>query len=280
MKKYSSLAIICLCSILIIACSTNKGKNERKADEESVLSILYQQQAGEYRALCLQAYALARRNVDEGLLYKKPHKPFAIITDLDETALDNSAAEAWLYKHDSTATIVFLRSWWVKGIAGAVPGSIEFFKYAKSKGVDIYYISNRDSTDSVITATRKNMQRLGFPYTSDTDTKHFLFLSAKAKTSSKESRRVQVAKTDSVLVLLGDNLIDLDHAFDQKGVTERDNEVDSLKNKWGGRYIVFPNAIYGDWEGAFYYDFKKQNPKITLTQHLKDSIRGTLLHSY
>ena len=83
-----------------------------------------------------------------------------------------------------------------------------------------------------------------------------------------------------MLVLLGDNLIDLDHAFDQKGVTERDKVVDSLRSKWGGCYIVFPNAIYGDWEGSLYYDFKKQNSKITLNQHLKDSIRRTLLHSY
>ena len=49
----------------------------------------YQQLAAEYHALCLQAYNLARIRVDESL-QQASDKPRAIVTDLDETALDNS----------------------------------------------------------------------------------------------------------------------------------------------------------------------------------------------
>ena len=50
------------------------------------------QSAAEYHALCLQAYNIARMRLDEALK-QTSSKPKAIITDLDETALDNSAEE-------------------------------------------------------------------------------------------------------------------------------------------------------------------------------------------
>ncbi|HNB62877.1 MAG TPA: HAD family acid phosphatase, partial [Saprospiraceae bacterium] len=54
-----------------------------------VYSAVWQQNAGEFKALCYQAYNAARQMVDQEKA--KPHsKPLAIITDVDETILDNS----------------------------------------------------------------------------------------------------------------------------------------------------------------------------------------------
>jgi 5'-nucleotidase (lipoprotein e(P4) family) len=274
-----------LCSVTFLSCDTKKTDTPKKSDEESLLSIMYQQDAGEYHALCLQAYNLAKRQITEALKSKGGHKPFAVIADLDETVLDNSDQEIWLYQHDSTANFANLYDWWLKGKAKAVPGSLDFFKFAKANNIDIYYISNREDTSTVVNATRENMKNLGFPYTDNRDfNNHFLFQGPKAP-ASKESRRLVVAKSDSVIVLLGDNLIDLDKAFDKIGGKYQDNEkriheVDSLKSIWGARYIVFPNSIYGDWESAFYQKFADAHSGKSPTQAQKDSVRATLLHSY
>ena len=249
------------------------AKLNTKADVESVLSLLYQQQAAEYRALCLQAYNIAKRRVDDVKKNKNyKGKRFAIITDLDETILDNSGSTAWLYLHDSATNYPFLMQWWLKGIADSVPGSVSFFNYAYDHGVDVYYISNRPDTDVVVKAAMRNMHNLGFPRTNDSDLSHFLFMKPKTKFSSKEARREQVEQMDSVIAFLGDNLIDLDSSFDGKPKDLRRMDVDKLKDKWGDRYIVFPNAIYGDWESRLY-----ETPGLTIYQ--KDSVRAATLHA-
>ena len=251
----------------------NRPKLNSNADVESVLSIIYQQQAAEYRALCFQAYNISKRRVDEAKNIKNGKmKKFAIITDLDETALDNSSANAWLYLHDSATTFPFLLQWWLKGMADSVPGSVSFFNYVYSKGIDIYYISNRTDSNIVVQSTMKNMHKLGFPYSSEADTNHFLFLKT-GQPSSKESRRRFIENMDSVIAFLGDNLIDLDSSFDGKSKEIRRSEVDRLKNKWGERYIVFPNSIYGDWESRLYSTSK-------LTMYQKDSVRSSILNTY
>src|ERR1700761_9242142 len=50
---------------------------------------LWQQKAAEYRALCFQAYNIAHLRADQAVA-KPSKKPMVIITDIDETLLDNS----------------------------------------------------------------------------------------------------------------------------------------------------------------------------------------------
>jgi 5'-nucleotidase (lipoprotein e(P4) family) len=270
-----------LLGVCMVSCTDRpSGSASAKRDEEIVMPILYQQRAAEYRALCFQAYNIARRKIDAAVANRKyKGKPFAIITDLDETALDNSASAAWLYAHDSAVNFAFLTDWWLKGIADSVPGSVSFFNYAFSQKIDIYYISNRSATDTVIRATMRNMNKLGFPLTADSDFKHFLFLAPGTPKNSKEPRRELVEAKDSVILLLGDNLIDLDAAFDSVSMNVRRQEVDRLNARWGDRYIVFPNSVYGDWENVLYFNYKQQYGAAPAPEDFrsKDSIRVSLL---
>jgi 5'-nucleotidase (lipoprotein e(P4) family) len=114
-----------LLGVLMVSCTErHSGSAGAKRDEEVVMPILYQQRAAKYRALCFQAYNIARRKIDATVGNRNYRgKPIAIITDLDETALDNSASEAWLYMHDSAVNMAFLTDWWLKGIADSVPGA-------------------------------------------------------------------------------------------------------------------------------------------------------------
>src|SRR3954466_4164107 len=61
----------------------------------SLNSVLWQQRSGEYKALCYQAFSLAKLRLNEKIaLHKKDEASLAIITDIDETVLDNSPQQA------------------------------------------------------------------------------------------------------------------------------------------------------------------------------------------
>lgn len=226
--------------------------------------ILYQQQAAEYRALCYQAFNLAALRLNE--MVKTKSKKFAIITDLDETILDNSYQQVELIKNNQSYSGKSWKEWTDKSAATAVPGAVEFLQKAKQKGVTIFYISNRDSTE--IKSTKLNLQKLKLP---DADETHMLFLS---NTSSKEARRQRVMKSYNVIMLLGDNLNDFMQVFEKKNVADRFAETDKMKAEWGKKFIVLPNAAYGEWENAIY------NYERDLTPEQKEMKRKETLKGY
>ncbi len=278
--KYFVIYLACAAFSFVIlsACGANAvdqaSSDPSGGDSMDIMSNLYQQKAAEYKALCLQAYNLAQQNVSDSIKAKrKMGLPLAVITDLDETALDNSAYEVWLYKHHMTYDSASWRHWCDSAIADTVPGSLSFFNWANDRHIAIFYVSNRDT--AVLQKTMQNMSHLGFP---QIDADHFYFETGHL--SSKEPRRDTIEKKYNVVALLGDNLIDLDAAFDKASTATRNDEVYRLREKWGRRYIVFPNAVYGDWENALYHDFEKihQTPYPTLQQ--RDSIRLSNLHGY
>jgi 5'-nucleotidase (lipoprotein e(P4) family) len=71
-------------------------------------------------------------------------------------------------------------------------------------------------------------------------------------TSDKQARRDSVEKDFEIALLLGDNLNDFLSVFRKKPIDVRSAEVDKIKEEWGKKFIVFPNPLYGDWEGAIY----------------------------
>jgi 5'-nucleotidase (lipoprotein e(P4) family) len=81
------------------------------------------------------------------------------------------------------------------------------------------------------------------------DKKHMLF---QTKSSDKQERRDIVTKDYAVALFLGDNLNDFLSVFAKKPIAERSAEVDKIKDEWGQKFIVFPNPLYGDWEGTVY----------------------------
>ncbi len=70
--------------------------------------------------------------------------------------------------------------------------------------------------------------------------------------SSEESRRNQIAEKYRIVTLIGDNLNDLSNVFEKKSIADRFAETEKAKDLWGNKFIVIPNAMYGEWEGAIY----------------------------
>jgi 5'-nucleotidase (lipoprotein e(P4) family) len=209
--------------------------------------VLWQQDAAEYRALCYQAFNIAALRINE--IPKKVYRKnkLAIITDLDETILDNSYNEAQQIKDGTTYSAQSWKTWTDKSAATAVPGAVEFLQAASAKGITIFYVSNRSAEEEA--STLINLQKLTLP---DAKTENMLFLSG---TSSKEERRQTVMKDYKVIMLLGDNLNDFTNVFEKKPSDIRFAETDKVKEEWGKKFIVLPNATYGEWESAIYnYD--------------------------
>ncbi len=210
--------------------------------------VLFQQQAAEYRALCYQAFNIALLRLHEIPRRKFRKQKLAIITDLDETIIDNSYSEAQLLKEGKTFTGQWWKAWTARSAATAVPGAVEFLQAAKQRGATIFYVSNRDTSE--VNSTLINLKKLQLP---DTDTAHMRFL---VNTSSKEPRRQLIAKDYNVIMLLGDNLSDFTSAFEKKNISDRFLETDKAHNDWGKKFIVLPNPVYGEWESAI-YDYEK-----------------------
>lgn len=255
---------------LLISCAGPKKTQQVSPPATVVIdgklwSSLFQQRAAEYKALCLQAYNLATLRLDQAL-QKTYIRPIAIVTDIDETFLDNSpyavhqALAGKDYETDSW------NNWTSRGTADTLTGSLDFFRYAASKNVAIYYITNRDEVER--TGTLKNLQAFGFP---QADNEHLIM---RQSSSSKESRRQQVASKFDIVLLLGDNLSDFSAVFDKKTTEEREQQVQHLRNEFGNRFIVLPNPSYGGWEDAIYLN------KREWTSAQKDSLVKAATKSY
>jgi 5'-nucleotidase (lipoprotein e(P4) family) len=228
--------------------------------------VLWQQTAAEYRALCYQAFNIATLRLQEIPRKQLRNGNIAIITDLDETILDNSYSEAKLIQTGKEHNYNTWKDWTKQSLATAVPGAVAFLQYAKQKGISIFYVSNRDTADLQVTLT--NLKKLQLP---DADSAHCLFLS---NTSSKETRRQTIMVSYNVVMLLGDNLNDFTSLFEKKNINDRFLETDKVQTEWGKKFIVLPNSTYGEWENALY------NYQRNLSAAQKEAIRLALLKAY
>lgn len=249
--------------------TTDQQKEEVK-DEYDILmqAVLWQQTSGEYRALCYQAFNIAQLRLDQFLAEEKgKNTKFAIVTDVDETVLDNSPFEGKLIEKGEPYTEEEWANWVNLGEAKAVPGATEFLNYAFKKNVEVFYISNRK--DNAVGVTLTNMKNVNFPYA---DSAHVLF---KTDDSAKKDRFDKVAKDYKILLFIGDNLGDFSSKFRAPSIEKRYHLTDSLKNYFGNRFIVLPNPMYGDWETKGILE-----GKYDWTSQQMDSIRRSILESY
>ena len=196
--------------------------------------------SAESTAMYLQSFAQARQALDAQVAQPAPAKPRAIVTDIDETVLDNSPYQVWLIQNRQPYSPATWKKWTALASAAALPGASNFLNYASSRGVAVFYVTNRDQDEA--DATLKNLRAAGFPNA----TSEHLF--CKRTTKGKEDRRQEIARRYSICLLLGDNLSDFSAAFDTTVAQERAAAVTKNTALFGSNWIVFPNPMYGDWE--------------------------------
>lgn len=261
--------------IIISFCPSGLGQSplataQEPADNEyQEGAILWTQRSGERNALAYQAFALARMMLDRDLIVPLSNRiRRAVIVDIDETVMDNSRYQAMLLKTRQNYNAQNWTEWVNRAEATAIPGAVEFLRYAASRGVRVFYSSNRKTIEKE--ATILNLKKLSFPDVSN----ETVLVQTDLHNSSKEDRRQSVSRKYRVVLLMGDNLNDFSNVFENsKTVAARLASVERNKNQFGARFIVLPNPMYGDWENAIYgYNFKltEEQKAAKRRQALKD----------
>ncbi len=217
-------------------------------------ATLYVQSAAEYRAAAMQTFAAARRALDAALAdpsrtgameetNEDPSQPPALIVDADETVFDNTQFEARVINAGMTYDEKIWKQWTAEGAATAIPGAKDFLTYAQSRGVTVFYITNRDEDERP--GTMANLRKLGYPLGENVET----LLLRENKESDKSARRKRVADQYRVVLMAGDDLNDFVN-LRRAPWQERDDFITKTRDWWGTRWFMLPNPMYGSWEHA------------------------------
>ncbi|MBZ0224235.1 MAG: acid phosphatase [Dokdonella sp.] len=253
---------------------------------DNLNAVAWSQTAIEHDLIYLEVYrdatdTLARALKDrswDALPHEERSNPVrklkpAIILDIDETVLDNSPYAARLVRANKSYEEATWAQWCNEKAAKALPGAREFTTYAASKGVTVFYLSNRAKDLNEVTLA--NLRSEGFPIAKGENV--FLGLGVEVPgctpvgKSDKGCRRRLIAEHYRVLMQFGDQLGDFLDA-NPNTLSERRAAVEPYLDWIGERWFVLPNPTYGSWEAAaFNNDFKA--PKAQRHQEKLDNLR-------
>jgi len=234
------------------------------AANDNLNAVVWFQSSVEYRLVAGQTWRSALAPLDKAIktpdwdaLAKDERDtparglPPAIIVDVDETVLDNSIYEARQIRDNKEFDKASSQAWVDEQAATAVPGAVEFLQAAAHRGVIVFYISNRDVSQSA--ATLENLRKRGFPVN---DASQLLFAGTVVPDceqigSAKGCRRKLVGRTHRVLMLFGDQLGDLIN-IPLNTPEGREQTVAPYLGWVGERWFVLPNPMYGSWLQSLY----------------------------
>ena len=248
-------------ALLLGACSgaTGPAPRDRLHTHEGLNATLWLQTAAEYRASALQAFRGAAVQLDRALadpawtaaLEQQGDfgaLPPAVILDMDEAIVHSDRFQAGLVAHDDAFRIADWNDWVRTETAEAIPGALDYVAHARSRGVAIFYVTNRNA--EVETATLAILAKLGFPVEGGLE----VLLTQDERPdwgADKSSRRAYLARTHRILQIEGDNLNDFLSGARTTPEARRELVMGHAAF-WGTRWIVMPNPAYGGWEGALY----------------------------
>ena len=176
----------------------------------------------------------------------------AVILDIDETVLDNSPYQARLVVNGESFDEFTWHQWCIEEKAAALPGALEFARLAASKGITVFYLSNRASDLSE--ATISNLRKLDFPIAAGEPV--FLGLGTivsgcESNGSDKGCRRELISRKYRVLLQVGDQLGDFVDVL-ANTPESREQVIEPYLGWIGERWFLLPNPTYGSWEPALF----------------------------
>ena len=233
---------------------------------DNLNAVAWTQTSIEHELIYRQAYRDAGERLDQALadpdwdaLSREDRKTSsvrglkpAVILDVDETVLDNSPYQARLVINGGSYDEATWAAWCREEAAHALPGAVDFTRAADSKGVTVFYLSNR--AVELNDATLANLTSVGFPIKSGE--KVFLGLGTavdgcKRQGSEKGCRRQLIARNYRVLMQIGDQIGDFVDVSSNT-LAGRKAAVEPYLNWVGERWFVLPNPTYGSWEPALF----------------------------
>lgn len=244
LKNTATLVIIsilfaCAPSDQISSSSENSYVGNSHPDETA---LLWQQTSAEYAALCHQAFNAASIYLSNNIVDQVGEKPRAVVMDLDETVLDNTAYNAELILNGEKYQTETWNKWTTKVEAKPIPGAVEFIQSLENYNLDVIFVSNRDQ--EFANYTLDNLNQFGV----DVNAEQLLL---KVAESDKSARRAQVEQQYEIVMFIGDNIADFGDFFEgEKTVSERKGLVTEFQQNFGRKFIILPNPVYGSWKNA------------------------------
>lgn len=187
--------------------------------------LVWTERSAERRALVLQIYRHAMDRLIELSLGKAPGT-WAVITDADQTLLDDTGYMQWRKEHNVAYSDSNWNAYLRDNLLPAMPGAITFAKRVQELGGRLIVVTNHD--EIVCDRTRENFRAVDIPVAE---------VHCKTDTSDKNARFRNVGR--SVVMYLGDNIKDF------PGMSQAATEgIEHFGRDW----FMFPNPMYGSWE--------------------------------
>ena len=204
------------------------------------LGVHWVRNSAEYEALIRQTFRLAGDRLQQ-LVADRAAGTWAISADADETILDNSLYAKELILADKDSTDDLWDAWVARRAAQPMPGAIDFLNRVHSLGGRIAIVTNRIADHCP--DTRANFRAFEIP---------FDVMLCREDNRQKEPRWRMIETGDTpaglppmeIMLWLGDNIRD----FPDLDQTLRFEDAAAFR-AFGDRYFVFPNPIYGSWQG-------------------------------
>ncbi|WP_251977129.1 5'-nucleotidase, lipoprotein e(P4) family [Salinicola avicenniae] len=209
--------------------------------ESYAMALRYQQQSAEIQALQRQNYALATARLAQKIDEQSTDRELAIMTDLDETVIDNSAllVRDMQACHDFTGWDTW-KAWEREGHPRLIPGARAFLDYADAHDVTIFYVSDRYEENKA--ATLATLEALRLPQVNEAQ--------VRLLGPSKGERRAAIEADYQLVMQLGDSLADFSSNFHHADLERQQQLVSDNAAHFGDDWIMFPNASYGSWSDA------------------------------
>ena len=209
----------------------------------SGLGTRWVRDSAEYGALTTQIYRSATKSVADRARALKKKRDWAVVLDVDETVLDNSAYQLERMAYGVPFDGESWNSWVRRESAPAIPGVKAFIDSVRAQGGRVVFLSNRH----VVTQqhTENNLVAEGLHQDGD-----LICLSTDDKAYDKVARRTELRSGAGacswegtkmyVAAYLGDNIHDLPEDGEEQADAKRADEL-------GTRFFVLPNPQYGSW---------------------------------
>ena len=175
-------------------------------------------------------------------------KPFAVVLDADETAVQNQGLEYALAARGVSSDRAVLNRWQERPRTQgqpAMPGAPEALANIRKLGVTVIFNTNRDSPNAAATAAGLNAAGVG-------PAEHLktLFLRGDVDgKSGKDGRRWHVAERYCVIAMAGDQMGDFTDLLNAQGLAplERRRLATSgaVGALWGNGWFLLSNPVYG-----------------------------------
>ncbi len=283
---FGTIALIGVCSW---GCASTRGGsdsvvssgNTSRSDlagrdtHEGLNDVLWTQTSAEFWALTMATYRSAQGLLERAISDKSwsaaleqgagsENLPPAVILDLDETVLDNSPAQAQIVLERTTYQLDMWNAWVNKMAAAAIPGAQSFITFAETKGVRVFFVTNRAASEQGATLT--NLAALGIRASDET----VLTTGENGWTSDKTARRAEIAKSYRYLLLVGDDMNDFVSTA-KLTAPQRVSLAQTHADRWGKSWVLLPNPMYGSWERALYPGLTNDNE---ILQRKREQLKG------